>query len=322
MNWQFASAAVKEELGRNPEFPGGVEVKSNPVRTVYRSGGYFIKEDRRKGNRLRREFESAQLLQKLGLPVVESLALGEGDEKSLLVTRAFPGESVGDYYYKTFIRDGADPETFLNEFTAFVRKVLESKIFHPDFHAGNILYRPDTKEFALVDVYGVRKRNFFDRFRMYRMRRIPMELRAILGNGRMIELFRGLQIPHPRRFWHDALRREADYLRKEWPKRKRQILSGYPKFTVREGDMLRAVDPLRRVIPLEEGEVLDIEEGKAEDWFLRLFYARLALVASPLFPEPVAFDCAANILYVKAVKERIPVRDVIDRLRISGIHKL
>ncbi|MEI2999518.1 MAG: hypothetical protein V8T86_01235 [Victivallis sp.] len=47
--WSFASDAVRAELGEFPEtlLEAGEEVKANPVRRVVRSGGYFLKCDRR-----------------------------------------------------------------------------------------------------------------------------------------------------------------------------------------------------------------------------------------------------------------------------------
>ena len=155
--WSFASDAVRAELGESPEtlFESGEEVKANPVRRVVRSGGYF----RRGAARFRSEWKSAKLLESQGIPVVEYLACGESSRGGCLITRALPdSESVAEYYWRTFVRGGADPEPFLALFAPFLKHILESGLFHPDFHLGNILYDKVKRSFVLVDALGVRRR--------------------------------------------------------------------------------------------------------------------------------------------------------------------
>lgn len=87
--WSFASDAVRAELGESPEtlLESGEEVKANPVRRVVRSGGYFLKCDRRGAARFRSEWKSAKLLESQGIPVVEYLACGESSRGGCLITR-------------------------------------------------------------------------------------------------------------------------------------------------------------------------------------------------------------------------------------------
>ena len=180
-NWRFATPAIAAELGDRPELllEAGREVKSNPVRQVFRCGDYFLKYDRRSGRRLRSEWNCAQLIEREGIQLVEHLALGESSAGSILITRAFPeAEAVSDYFYRTYIEQPGEPAVFLNNFVHFARKVLESRLYHPDFHIGNVLYSPGLNRFALVDAQGVRKAGWFDRwFRRYSMERIGMEFR-------------------------------------------------------------------------------------------------------------------------------------------------
>ncbi|MEI2999517.1 MAG: hypothetical protein V8T86_01230 [Victivallis sp.] len=113
-----------------------------------------------------------------------------------------------------------------------MKHILESGLFHPDFHLGNILYDKVKRSFVLVDALGVRRAGFLDRqFRAYRMRRVAMELREILSRERMTAFLSACGIPNADAFYDRALDREADALWREWPKRRRQILAGYPKFT-------------------------------------------------------------------------------------------
>lgn len=301
--WRFASDAVRAELGESPEtlLETGEEVKSNPVRRVVRAGDYFLKCDLRGAGRFRREWRGAELLRESGIPVVEYLACGESPNGGCLVTRALPdSESVGEYYWRKFVRGGEDPEPFLKRFAPFVRKILESGLFHPDFHIGNILCDKRNGSFVMVDAMGIRRATLCDRlFRMYRMRRIPMELREPLGRERMIALIGECGIPSPAEFFDRALDREADALWNEWPKRRRQILAGYPKFTRRIDGILHTVDPLRRIEENVDCVVIEDEEPELlEKMFLAHFFLQLALIPHR---RAAAYDPENGRLYLEPV---------------------
>lgn len=314
--WTFASDAVRAELGECPEMllDSGIEVKENPVRRVIRSGSYFLKCDRRSFVHLRGEWKSAKLLKSHGIPTVEYLAYGKSCRCGCLITRALPdSESVAEYYWKTFVRNGADPQAFLARFAPFLQCVFRSGLFHPDFHLGNVLYEKARQQFALVDVKGARRAGFLDRrFRSYRMLRIAMELREILSKDRMIAFLVECGIPNADAFYEYALRREANALWREWPKRQRQILSGYPKFTRKINGVLRAVNPLRE---LEELSNCDIRKGKREELeklFLASFFLQLALIPHR---RALGFDPENGKLYLEPVSREACPDDRSDRLR-------
>lgn len=283
--WSFASDAVRAELGEFPEtlLEAGEEVKANPVRRVVRSGGYFLKCDRRGAARFRSEWKSAKLLESQGIPVVEYLACGESSRGGCLITRALPdSESVAEYYWRTFVRGGADPEPFLALFAPFLKHILESGLFHPDFHLGNILYDKVKRSFVLVDALGVRRAGFLDRqFRAYRMRRVAMELREILSRERMTAFLSACGIPNADAFYDRALDREADALWREWPKRRRQILAGYPKFTRKIDGVLHAVNPLRELGETVDCEIREGEPAELEKLFLAHFFSADGADSSP-----------------------------------------
>ena len=128
------------------------------------------------------------------------------------------------------------------------RKVLQSPVYHPDF-PGNILYRlslmilrwwTSTKcAIKLVDRL----------FRMDAMRRITgnaRNLRMTAGEGGLI---RNCGIADANGFI-TAPYKEADRINAEWPRQHNKSSKGYPKFTVREGDLLRIVDPAGDLIAL------------------------------------------------------------------------
>lgn len=320
--WRFASEAVRAELGDTPEMllETGEEIKANPVRRVVRCGEYFLKCDRRGAARFHREWKSAELLRANGIPVVEYLACGDSPNGGCLITRALPdSESVADYYWSRFVRDGEDPSKFLGRFAQFVRQILESGLFHPDFHIGNILYDRKNKAFVMVDAMGIRKASPCDRlFRGYRMRRIVMELREPLDRDRMLRLIEACGISDPELFYDRALDREADALWREWPKRRRQILAGYPKFTRRIDGVLHAADPLRQIEETVDCEILedDEEPEMLERMFLAHFFLRMALLPHR---RTEAYDPENGRLYLEPVPVRaVPARADDQRERMAA----
>ena len=318
--WSFASDAVRAELGESPEtlLESGEEVKANPVRRVVRSGGYFLKCDRRGAARFHSEWKSAKLLESQGIPVVEYLACGESSRGGCLITRALPdSESVAEYYWRTFVRDGADPEPFLALFAPFLKHILESGLFHTDFHLGNILYDKVKRSFVLVDALGVRRAGFLDRqFRAYRMRRVAMELREILSRERMTAFLAACGIPNADAFYDRALDREADALWREWPKRRRQILAGYPKFTRKIDGVLHAVNPLRELGETVDCEIREGEPAELEKLFLAHFFLQMALIPHR---RAAGFDPENGRLYLEPMPPgAVPARADDQRERLAA----
>ena len=318
--WVFDSDKVRAELGEHPELllESGAEVKANPVRRVVRSGEYFLKCDRRGAGRLRAEWRSAKLLAAYGIPVIEHLACGEFPTGGCLITRALPdSETVADYYWKAFVRGEADPEPFLARFTPFLRCILTSGLFHPDFHIGNILYDKANDRFALVDARGVRKAGFFDRrFRSYRMNRIVMELREVLSRERQIRLIAECGISDAEQFYDRALDREADALWREWPKRRLQILAGYPKFTRKIDGVLHTVNPLREIAETVDCEIVKGEPDELERMYLAHFLLQMAMIPHR---RAEALDLDNGKLYLEPMPPgAVPARARDQRERLAA----
>ena len=76
--WEFSPGTAADELGPAPQhlLETAELIKANPVRKVFRSGEFYLKLDLRTGNRLLREWRSAELLAARHIPMVEHLALG------------------------------------------------------------------------------------------------------------------------------------------------------------------------------------------------------------------------------------------------------
>jgi len=108
--------------------------------------------------RMKSEFDSLQLLRLSGVPAVEPLAWGKKDAESALATRAFENaETAGKLWFANAAENADFKKSFLADFAAFLRKLIDAGVRHPDLHHGNILARNENGnfDFRLVDAYGV-----------------------------------------------------------------------------------------------------------------------------------------------------------------------
>lgn len=290
--WHFAGKEAERELGGNPLalLSGAETVKSNAVRKVFRSGEYYIKLDRRAGRSFYGEFQAAQLCVRVGIAAVEHLACGRSSEGACLVTRA--AENFTDA--AVLFRKRQKWELYLS-FAAFLSELLASGLYHPDLHPGNILIDPDSGRCCLVDLHGVRRRTLLDRFfRMGLMKRCIMEIRNCCSDNEMTELIQRCGIRFPEEFFKKSLAQEAFYLEENLPRRKRQILSGYFKYTRLEGGG-RLVDADSSDKELEEAEKLTLPD--AQELFLFHFFLTQAGIPHRRF---LACDPAKNQLWLEA----------------------
>ena len=256
-------------------FARAAVVKSNPVREVRTDGEFYYKLDRRSGRTFEREFRAARLLEERRIPVVQHLWHGVIPAGALLVTRGLAAApSVHDYLARHY----PDAE-FRRKFAVFIRDFLASGLGHIDLHVGNILYSTEEGRFVLVDVQGVRRRR---RQKLpYVIVRAVLELRKHLRKDEVCEMLEIVGVPEAGRFFDRSLRIEAAAINRDWEKRRRQILSGYPKFTRIDGTKLVAVSATP-----EELENLAWRSG-SEAEFVSAFYWELAEIPHE---RAVAFD--------------------------------
>ena len=120
---------------------------------------------------------------------------------------------------------------------ALIKVLREKGIRHPDFHAGNIMYCPESAEMALIDVYGIkaeacgRKLSKKDENRLLHL---LVEYSGRLSEEDVFRLFEacGLNLSGKEILlrWQELLAANERHIFHEWPKRRRQILSGHSKF--------------------------------------------------------------------------------------------
>ena len=151
-------------------------VKQNPLRTITAlhkkengAAEYFIKHDharfweaKLKGlfrSKVKKEFESANLLLKHSITCVNYIAWGERGFEGFLLTEAFRDSQDLNECWQEIKHNPLLRKNFIAAFTNLIAKTLDAKVFHPDLHIGNILVRRQGNEFVFkyVDVYGVKQ---------------------------------------------------------------------------------------------------------------------------------------------------------------------
>ena len=313
--WHFANDEARKEFGGDPlQLLAEAEtVKSNAVRKVYRSGSFYIKLDRRAGRSFCGEFNAALFCQREGIPVVEHLAWGKSSEGALLITRSADGfEEAASLFRSRQSRE------LYQSFGGFLRKIFESRVYHPDFHGGNILINPENGQCLLVDLHGIRKRTFFDHlFRMGLMTRCIMEVRNCCSDGEMIELIESCGIPGGEAFFTSSLARENKFLAELLPKRRKQILSGYFKYTCEAGSKL--IDVSAKESEVEESEELLLPEG--EELFLFHFFLTFAKIPHR---RVLAFDRKSGAIWLekelpRCYRSAASGEELCRRLKFNGV---
>jgi hypothetical protein len=181
------------------------------------------------------EFNTAMLLEKAGIPIVKYLGWGRRGSLSMTFSEAISDAvTAWDFWAREYIVGGRDHAVFLDNLAGFLKKFIYSGFFHPDFHLGNVLYSPQSGQFALVDVYGITKPDCISVSQMECMYKIALAFRDAINDAEAVKLtlFMGIRdTPEAARLYFDsALKVEAALLNGEWPKRRRQILENYRKF--------------------------------------------------------------------------------------------
>ena len=129
-----------------------------------------------KATQAAQEWRLAEALERLNVPIVRHVALGElhsalGIRESVLITEAFAGVPVNKM---TSTRE---------RIVEFVERIWQAGVFHRDLHPANLLINPATGELRLVDLHGI----------VIRREPIEQERKQMLATLRMT-----LPLPVPR----------------------------------------------------------------------------------------------------------------------------
>ncbi len=308
--WHLNDPSVLEPWADRMEELAAKPLKHNRVRCVFRtedaSGcGCFVKLERKNGlmNRLRNtfyskaesEYESGQLLRSCGIPCVEYLAWGRRGAASALVSRAMEGvRSALEYWYSTARWDEQEKERWLNAFFDLAFQFRQNNLSHRDFHAGNVLYRPETGEAAIVDAYGICRKEKLEDQDLRDLLHWLLPLRMDVSDEELMERLdrRGILRFEAEPFFREMVRLEELRVEHDWEKRRRkQILSGNSKFSRTEGnrEIRHTLWFEPAPLPGEDQMVLrEMETPEAEDLWLSSFYRQLR--AEKLHEVPLIWE--------------------------------
>ena len=312
--WHFADKSARELLGNDPmqHFQSAVCVKSNPLREVWKTQDFFFKFDKRSGHGFRKEFSRACALKKRGIPLVNHLAYGKSEMGSCLITQAL-NDSVT---ISEFLEKKRPDDKFFNALIDFLKLMEYRQIIHSDLHCGNVLYVEKDNFFCLVDVRDARPARWFERlfYSSTPLHELIVELRVNLSTRKLCELLRKMDISQPEAFIDRVLEQKTRMFTRTWERRRQQVLSGYPKFTRCEGELLVTMG-----VQLSELEHAEKIPGSA-GLFAGAFY--LDLVCIP-HRRVLAWSEKENILWLEPVSgeeaDSATVADLRSRALKSGI---
>ena len=264
----FASPKIKQELPADlPAFiHSGRQVKHNPVRDVFKTDGYYIKLDYRKFHTFTHEFNIAQALNRAGIPVVEHLAYGRINNENFLITRELDQALT----VEEFLNTDADTGAFLNGFTELMTMWQNSNFIHTDPHFGNLLWTPASTLPVLVDVHDV-KRRIFPWVKRSDINHFIFNLRGKAAHPIILELFAKFDRRSPEKLFDTLLKQEIIRLKSEWNKRRNQLFSAYPKFSVQQEKYLVSSAYIQEFEARPDVPSPNAEQLFAASFFLSLF---------------------------------------------------
>lgn len=240
-------------------------VKTSPVREVLKSGKYFIKHDFRARVDFKKEFDNARYLEELGVPVVKHVAYGRSASGAYLVTEALEGAvELGD-----FCRNRIPESSFMLKLVSFVRNLQRVKLRHRDLHTGNVLYVPNSAVFSLVDVRAVKRNRFWHPYRKEEFFELLAGVRDNLPENEMIHYLELAGCRDAKKYLADEDKRKLKALKLIRQRRRKQILSGYPKFTRCEGNLI--IDRYTTDEELKNA----VAEDAAQEEFLAGYYLNI-----------------------------------------------
>ena len=178
------------------------------------------------------EFNSAKLLEKSGIPTPKVVGWGKKGTESMLVTEEVPDTiNAREYWFSIDYSNFQKRKIFLVKFAKFLKKFLDSGLYHPDFHLGNLLISEKNQDiaFTLIDPYGLTKENPLSKKKLFEMLCIIGALRGEINDQTGIEIIKGI-LPDmdevtATQQWEEIILAESAKTIKLWDKRQHRILS-------------------------------------------------------------------------------------------------
>lgn len=239
--WHPAIPELAEKLAESASPEELICVKATDTRAVYRFENYFIKVSgslRPKAQlapAAREEYNNYCKLQKYNIPAVRHLAWGRMGRYTALITEAWTNDACDAlYYWYSLAYAVKNTDDFLADLVKFLQVLVNSPLKHGDFHLGNLLYSPSRREFTLVDLHNVSIGSEHTLAEKASMLQILVELRSALTPQKMLDMFwqiAAIDADTASKVIRKKLIRDSERNLHDWPRRVRQFLSGYNKFS-------------------------------------------------------------------------------------------
>jgi tRNA A-37 threonylcarbamoyl transferase component Bud32 len=183
VRWVVSAAGQTFLAGNDLSLEGHIQsgratiIKHGEHRTVYRvaldQGDVYWKHcrwngprawwrDVLRGPKAKLEYDRAIELARRGVPTIEPLAWGRYNRRwsagSFLITQALEDTMPLDEFLELHVNDSpTDRRALNNSLAAFISRMHQAGVTHPDLHPGNILIRrgPKDLEFFLIDVHNI-----------------------------------------------------------------------------------------------------------------------------------------------------------------------
>jgi len=114
--------------------------------------------------RAKKEYFSAQLVQKSGFKAYHPIGFACFGSSCIFVSREVKNcETLTDFCLR------APGNEFFRIWGAYLGKLLDGRLYFPDFHTGNIMYSEEDQDFVHIDLYGVKPVWFLSSAMKFRM---------------------------------------------------------------------------------------------------------------------------------------------------------
>jgi tRNA A-37 threonylcarbamoyl transferase component Bud32 len=219
--------------------------------------------------KLIKEYKTIKLLKSLGISTPNTVGVGSNGSCSMLITEAVTDAVDLRFFWFKQCHDTKIRKKLLDSYTNFLKSIINSGIYHPDFHPGNILIKENQNKFIfyLIDTYGIKQYKKKKFKKVYNMLCIIGSMRGELRDNEAITMIsKILEIDQIRakRYWSMILKSETIKTNKLWKKRKSKLLktSKYTEYFKIENKIIRVRKQMTGALYINKKSILNKDYEK------------------------------------------------------------
>ena len=291
--WQITKAEILEDWF--DEFEKHIistNIKSSSERDVFtiKSSGkdYFVKYSHPNGffqkirsyfrPKLIKEYKTIHLLRNLNISTPNAVGVGNKGSCSMLITEAVNNAVDLRYFWFTKCCNAQTRKKLLDIYTIFLKNIINSGLYHPDFHPGNILIKNDDGIFLfyLIDTYGIKQYKKLSKAKIFKMLCILGSKRGELKDSEASQIIsKILHISEKKgeEYWLKILRSETIKTNKLWEKRKGKLLktSKYTDYYENENEIIRIRKAMTGSPCIKKEEIFNKEFENNSNFYKKSF---------------------------------------------------